>query len=101
MKNGIFKRMLASLSITLMIPVVMVAQSYQVQTLNGLGGGAGANSINNRGQILGFANNSSNTASHAALWNYGSTPIDLGAFGGPNTNSTVAFPVKSNSGLIV
>jgi probable HAF family extracellular repeat protein len=101
MKNGLTTRIVVSLVISVLVPAALRAQTYQVQTLNGLGGGAGANSINNRGQILGFANNSSNTVSHAALWKDGSTPIDLGAFGGPNTNSTVAFPVKSNSGLIV
>jgi len=101
MNNGLTTRILVSLVISVLVPAALRAQTYQVQTLNGLGGGAGANSINNRGQILGFANNSSNTVSHAALWKDGSTPIDLGAFGGPNTNSTVAFPVKSNSGLIV
>jgi probable HAF family extracellular repeat protein len=101
MKNGLTTRIVVSLVISVLVPATLRAQTYQVQTLNGLGGGAGANSINNRGQILGFANNSSNTVSHAALWKDGSTPIDLGAFGGPNTNSTVAFPVKSNSGLIV
>ena len=101
MKSRLTKRILVSLSINLMIPVVLVAQTYQVQTLNGSGGDAGANSINNRSQILGFANNSTNTVSHAALWNGGSTPFDLGSLGGPNINSTVAFPVKSNNGLIV
>ena len=101
MNNGLTTRILVSLVISVLVPAALRAQTYQVQTLNGLGGGAGANSINNRGQILGFANNSSNTVSHAALWKDGSTPIDLGAFAGPNTNSTVAFPVKSNSGLIV
>jgi len=101
MKNGLTTRLLVSFIISLVVPAALFAQTYQVQTLNGLGGGAGANSINNRAQILGFANNSSNTVSHAALWNDGSTPIDLGALGGPNTNSTVPFPVKSNTGLIV
>jgi len=101
MKHGIAKRILLSLSITLMIPVALSAQTYQVQTLNGLGGGAGANSINNRGQVLGFANNASNTVSHAALWSTGSTPIDLGSLGGTNINSTVPFPVKSNNGVII
>src|SRR5215470_17149769 len=101
MKNGLTTRLSVSFIISLVVPAALFAQTYQVQTLNGLGGGAGANSINNRAQILGFANNSSNTVSHAALWNDGSTPIDLGALGGPTTNSTVAFPVKSTNGLIV
>jgi uncharacterized membrane protein len=70
--------------------------------LNGFGGGAGANSLNNRGQILGQANNETNTISRAALWTAAAaTPFDLGSLGGANTNSNVAFPVKNNRGLIV
>ena len=73
MKNGLTTRIVMSLIFTVLVPTALRAQTYQVETLNGLGGGAGANSINNRGQILGFANNSSNTVSHAALWKDGST----------------------------
>ena len=101
MKSRLTTRMIVSLFATVIIPSVLVAQTYEVQTLNSFGGGAGANSINNRGQILGYANESSNTVSHAALWNGGSTPIDLGSLGGVNTNSAVAWPVKSSNGLIV
>jgi probable HAF family extracellular repeat protein len=86
---------------TLMFPVTLVAQNYNVVTLDGLGGGAGANSINNRAQVVGTANKEGNQVSRAALWTDGPTPLDLGALGGPNANSATAFPVKSNNGLIV
>jgi probable HAF family extracellular repeat protein len=85
-----------------MFPFGLVAQTYDVVTLDGLGGEAGANSINNRGQVAGQANKAGNTVSRAALWMRGaSTPIDLGSLGGPDTNSAVAWPVKSTNGLIV
>jgi probable HAF family extracellular repeat protein len=89
------------LLVTLMFPAGLVAQSYNVVTLDGLGGRAGANSINDRSQVAGQANKAGDTVSRAALWQSGSTPIDLGALGGPNANSAVAWPVKSNNGLIV
>lgn len=101
MKSRLTTRMIVSLFATVIIPSVLVAQTYEMQTLNSFGGGAGANSINNRGRILGYANESSNTVSHAALWNGGSTPFDLGSLGGVNTNRAVAWPVKSSNGLIV
>ena len=102
MKNGSTKRVLTAFMLTMFLPVALRAQTYRVKTLNGFGGAAGANSINNRGQILGQANNETNTISHAALWTAASpTPFDLGSLGGANTNSTTAFPVKNNRGLIV
>ena len=102
MKNGSTKRVVAALLLAMFLPVVLQAQTYQVKTLNGFGGAAGANSLNNRGQILGQANNETNTISHAALWTAASaTPFDIGSLGGANTNSTTAFPVKNNRGLIV
>jgi probable HAF family extracellular repeat protein len=91
-----------SLFLSLVLPIVVVAQTYNVKTLEGLGGGAGANSINNRSQVVGQANQPGDTVSHAALWSHGSaTPLDLGTLGGPNTNSASAWPVKNNNGLIV
>ena len=86
---------------TLMFPVTLLAQNYNVVTLDGLGGGAGANSINNRAQVVGTANKEGNQVSRAALWTDGPIPLDLGALGGPNANSATAWPVKSNNGLIV
>ena len=100
--KSIAKCLLVSLFLTLILPLVLVAQTYEVTTLEGLGGGAGANSINNRGQVVGQANKSGNTVSHAALWSHDSTsPLDLGTLGGPDTNSATAWPVKNNNGLIV
>lgn len=84
----------------LIFPTVLAAQNYQVVTLDGLGGAAGANSINDRGQVAGTANKAGDTISRATFWK-GSTPIDLGTLGGPTTNSATAWPVKSNNGLIV
>ena len=102
MKKGSTKRLVATLFLATVLPVQLQAQTYQVRTLNGLGGAAGANSLNNRGQVLGQANNETNTISHAALWTAGSvTPFDLGSLGGADTNSSTAFPVKNNRGLIV
>jgi probable HAF family extracellular repeat protein len=75
--------------------------TYKVVKLEGLGGDAGANGINNRGWATGQANNATNTITRAALWVRGSAAIDLGTLGGPATNSIVAFPVKSDNGLIV
>jgi probable HAF family extracellular repeat protein len=90
------------LFVTFMFPANLAAQTYNVVTLNGLGGGAGANSINDRGQVVGQANKEGNNVSRASLWTGGSTtPIDLGSLGGPDTNSASAWPVKSNNGLIV
>jgi len=102
MKKGSTKHVAAALLLALFFPIALRAQSYQVKTLNGLGGGAGGNSLNNRGQVLGQANNETNTISHAALWTAASaTPFDLGSLGGSDTNSATAFPVKNNRGLIV
>ena len=102
MKKGSTKRVAAALCLTILFPVALTAQTYQVRTLNGFGGGAGGNSLNNRGQVLGLANDEANTISHAALWAAGSvTPFDLGSLGGASTNSAVAFPVKNNRGLFV
>ena len=86
---------------TLMIATGLAAQTYDVTRLEGLGGDAAANSINDRGWIAGAANKAGNGISHAALWANGGEPIDLGALGGPDSNSAVAWPVKSNTGLVV
>jgi probable HAF family extracellular repeat protein len=85
----------------LIIPFSLAAQTYSVVKLDGLGGGAGANSINDRGWVAGQANKAGDNVSHAALWVGGSEPIDLGTLGGPETNSAVSWPVKANNGLIV
>src|ERR1700735_2661324 len=72
---------------------------YAIVRLGALGGTTGAaNSINNRGWVMGAANLPGNTTEHATLWLYGKT-IDLGTLGGPN--SSVAWTgVNNNGGLI-
>ena len=85
----------------LTLPMDVAAQTYDVTTLQGLGGVAGANSINNRNLITGQANRADNLVSRAVLWTGGPTPMDLGSLGGPDTNSAVAWPVKNNGGIIV
>jgi probable HAF family extracellular repeat protein len=87
-------------------PVRLTSQTAQtmykivpLDTLGGLsGGGAG---FNNRGWATGFANQQEDNVSHAALWVGGPQVIDLGALGGPGFNSAVAWPVKSNNGMVV
>src|SRR5262245_18439272 len=89
------------LLLTLALPTVLAAQTYNVSILQGTGGAAGANSINNRGWVEGQVNNSENTVSHAALWIGGSASRDLGTLGRADLNSAIAWPVKNNSGIIV
>jgi probable HAF family extracellular repeat protein len=91
-----------TLAAALAASVPLAAQTtYKVVKLDGLGGDAGANGINNRGWATGQANNVGNTIARATLWVRGSAPIDLGALGGPGSSSAVAWPVKSDNGLIV
>ena len=71
---------------------------YQVTNLASLGGTISrGNSINNRSWVSGYSNLSGNQSRHASLWRSGSL-LDLGTLGGPN--SSVAWPVKNNGGLI-
>jgi probable HAF family extracellular repeat protein len=92
---------LTAILIALTLPISITAQSYELTVLQGLGGGAAANSLNDRGWVAGVANKAGDTISHAALWVGGSTPLDLGTLGGPDLNSAVAWPVKSNNGIVV
>jgi probable HAF family extracellular repeat protein len=92
----------AAVLVAALAPAPLVAETrYRIETLSGLGGAAGANSINNSGSATGTANQAGDAVSHAALWVRGSAPIDLGSFGGPDGNSAVAWPVKNNNGLVV
>jgi len=91
----------AGILVALALPMDLAAGTYDVTTLQGLGGAAGANGINDRGWITGQANKPGDAVSRAALWVGGTVPIDLGSLGGPDTNSAVAWPVKSSSGIIV
>jgi probable HAF family extracellular repeat protein len=73
--------------------------SYTVVNLGTLGGASsGASSINNRDWVSGVSGLSSSSYVHAALWENGSAPIDLGTLGGPN--SGIEWPVKNDHGLL-
>ena len=89
-----------TLFVALAVPVRFAAQTnYSVVELGELGGTAGsANGINERGWITGTDNLPGNLTTVATLWVNGST-VPLGNLGGPN--SAVAWPVKSNNGVIV
>ena len=102
MKSRILTYMIAmTLSAATAMPVRLAAQSkYHVVELGELGGTAGsANGINNRGWVTGSDNLAGDATSVATLWLHGST-IPLGTLGG-GPNSTVAWPVKNNNGVIV
>ena len=74
------------------------ATEYQVTNLPSLGGTVSrGNGIDNRGWVAGYSNLAGNQSRHATLWRDGSA-MDLGTLGGPN--SSVAWPVKNNRGLI-
>ena len=101
MKSRILICMTAmTLFLALAVPVRLAAQSnYSVVELGELGGTAGsANGINDRGWVTGTDNLAGDLTSVATLWLNGSA-IPLGTLGGPN--STVAWPVKNNNGVIV
>ncbi len=81
-----------------LLPGVAYGGDYSVTNLPSLGGTTSrGNSINNRGWVAGYSNLAGNLSRHAALWLDG-VAIDLGTLGGPN--SSVAWPVKNNSGLL-
>lgn len=107
MKFSVIQKGILGAALNALLAVVVptaAAQSYSVTILNGLGngsGGAGANSVNDRGWVAGQANNESATVSHASLWIGGSAPIDLGTLGAPELNSAIAWPVKANNGVLV
>jgi probable HAF family extracellular repeat protein len=56
------------------------------------------NSINNTGWVAGYSSLAGSVARNAVAWFHGQR-INLGTLGG--TNSSVAWPVKNDSGLIV
>jgi len=90
----------AILFLALAPPAPLAAQSnYTVTELNELGGtGGSGNGISDRGWIMGADNLAGDMTSVATLWIKGSA-IPLGTLkGGPN--SAVAWPVKSNNGVI-
>jgi len=74
-------------------------RGYEVRNLDTLGGiASGATSINNRGWIAGFSNQSSNETVHATRW-LGGEIDDLGTLGGPN--SAILWPVENVGGMLV
>jgi probable HAF family extracellular repeat protein len=56
------------------------------------------NSINNTGWVAGYSSLAGNAARNAVAWFHG-RQVNLGTLGG--SNSSVAWPVKNDSGLIV
>jgi probable HAF family extracellular repeat protein len=78
------------------------AGSYRVTNLPTLGGTISrGNSVNDRGWVAGYSTLAGDQSRHAAVWFPGglqSAPLDLGTLGG--ANSSVTWPVKSNTGLI-
>jgi probable HAF family extracellular repeat protein len=92
---------LVALFAALVIPARIAAQGqpqqYTVTDLGTLGGTfSGADGINNKGWVTGFATFPGDQEEHAVLWQKGLI-TDLGTLGG---NSTVGFPVKDDGGLI-
>jgi len=74
-------------------------QQYHVFNLSSLGGTVSRGySVNNRGWVAGYSNLPGNPSRHATLWRDGLV-VDLGTLGGPN--SSVAWPVKNNRGVVV
>ena len=74
---------------------------YRVYNLGSLGGSfAAGNGINNIGAAVGESTLANQQTVRAALWLYGQK-IDLGALGGPLSNSAVLWPVKNDHGEIV
>jgi len=71
---------------------------YAVRNLVSAGGTSSAgNGINDLGWVTGSSNLPGDTVAHASIWIQGFR-ADLGTLGGPNSN--VAWPVKSDDGII-
>src|SRR5258708_33782578 len=97
---------IALLAVFAIAPVRLTSQTaqtiYKIVALGTLGGLSGGGSgINDCGWATGLANQAGDPVSHGALWVGGPQVIDLGALGGPGFNSAVAWPVKSNNGVVV
>ena len=74
--------------------------TYDVKELGSLGGTISfGSSINDRQWVAGVSSLAGNDVQRAALWRSGSVK-DLGTFGGPETHSSVLWPVKNERGLI-
>lgn len=73
---------------------------YHVTILSSLGGtNSRANSVDDVGIVGGYSKPAGNLVRHASVWAFGQQR-DLGSLGGPAFNSSVAWPVKNNIGLI-
>jgi probable HAF family extracellular repeat protein len=72
---------------------------YRIAALDSLGGAISrGNSINDWGLIAGYSDLPEGRGRRASLW-YAGHQLPLGTLGGPN--SSVAWPVKNNIGLVV
>jgi uncharacterized membrane protein len=97
--------LLLAILISAYIGVTLAQESedsqYRVVRLLSLGGvNSGGNSINNRGWAAGYSLLPNSVIREAVLWrDDDDEPIRLGTLGGPN--SSVAWPVKNNRGIIV
>src|SRR6185295_20283450 len=75
---------------------------YAVTILDSLGGTISrANSLDDAGWASGYSFLAGNAQRRATLWREGQPPLDLGALGGPAANSSIVWPAKSDSGLLV
>jgi probable HAF family extracellular repeat protein len=93
-------RRAVGLAILLTLSTLAATQTkYTVTELPTLGGTVGgAESINDKGWVAGFANVAGDRTEHAVLWINGAV-IDLSTLGGPN--SAVGFPAKNSQGTLV
>jgi len=109
MKSTALTCIVGMILLAAVLPIQLVAQDqhrsrwqqtyYVVKDLGTLGGTRGvAESISDRGWVIGDANLSGDRAVHALLWRDGGR-TDLGTLGG--VNSQEQWPVKDNRGLIV
>ena len=79
------------------------AQRYTITIMTTLGGtNSRANSLDDLGIVGGYSKVTGNAVRHATLWSLRApqTPIDLSSLGGAAFNSSVAWPVKNNVGLV-
>jgi len=75
---------------------------YAVTLLDSLGGTISrANSLDDAGWASGYSFLAGNGQRRATLWREAQPPLDLGALGGPAANSSIVWPVKNDSGLLV
>lgn len=73
---------------------------YCVTILSSLGGSnSRANSIDDLGIVGGYSKLAGDRVRHASVWAFGHQ-LDLGSLGGPDFNSSVAWPVKNNVLLV-